>query len=418
MRQTIDLFLFLFPMVMSIVWTLGGLTRFFLAEARSDGSGEPPPGSLKIPVSVIVPCFNEERQIVDTIQRALRISSSEFEVIAVDDGSTDGTRDILAALLLKHDRLRVITLESNQGKAAALRAGARAASYEFLICIDGDAMLDRHAPAWMAIALRDNPLLGGVTGNPRIDNRRSALGKIQVGEFSAMIGMIKRTQMLFGQLFTLSGVIAGFRKRAVLEVGYWTGDALTEDMDITWKLQRAGWRTCFEPRALVWILTPETMRGLWRQRLRWAMGGAQVLARNLDVLWRPTPIGLKFLVVEMLLSVCWSYLIVLAALAGSWASVEYLVSDDLSIFNTDGLAWSLPVSAVALFTCCVLQMTIAVLIDRRYDAGIERLAGWLLLYPLFFWFIQVGTTVVGFPLAALRSSGRPATWVSPDRGLS
>ncbi|NDE87701.1 MAG: poly-beta-1,6 N-acetyl-D-glucosamine synthase [Gammaproteobacteria bacterium] len=417
MSHPFDLFLFLFPLVMSIVWTLGGLIRFTFWEVRALNFREPSVDALTIPVTIIVPCFNEERQIAETIERALQISSHEFEVIAVDDGSTDATLGILAALALRHDRLRVISLGSNQGKAAALQAGARAASHEFLLCIDGDAMLDRHAPAWIAAVLRDNPAVGGVTGNPRIGNRRSVLGKIQVGEFSAMIGLIKRTQMLVGQLFTLSGVIAGFRKRAVHEVDYWTRDALTEDMDITWKLQRAGWRTCFEPRALVWILTPETLRGLWRQRLRWAMGGAQVLARNIDVIWNPAPIGLKFLVAEMLLSVCWSYLIVIALLGSLWTFVDTVVASHFAVQLPSWLAWSLPTSAVVLFGCCVLQMTIALFIDRRYDAGMERLAGWLLFYPLIFWLVQVATTVVGFPLAASRSRGRPATWISPDRGM-
>ena len=65
---------------------------------------------------------------------------------------------------------------------------------------------------------------------------------------------------------------------------------MTEDIDITWKLQRAGWDVRFEPNALVWILMPETLAGLWKQRLRWACGGAQVLLKNLDVLARPWPV--------------------------------------------------------------------------------------------------------------------------------
>ncbi len=417
MSYAVDLFLFLFPVVMSLVWTLGGLIRFTFWEARPRNFRELSADALTIPVTIVVPCFNEERQIAETIERALQISSNEFEVIAVDDGSTDATLGILTALEAKHDRLRVIALGSNQGKAVALQAGARAATHEFLLCIDGDATLDRHAPAWIATVLRDNPEVAGVTGNPRIGNRRSVLGKIQVGEFSAMIGLIKRTQMLVGQLFTLSGVIAGFRKRAVHEVDYWTRDALTEDMDITWKLQRAGWRTCFEPRALVWILTPETIRGLWRQRLRWAMGGAQVLARNIDVIWSAAPVGLKLLVAEMLLSVCWSYLIVIALLASVWTFVDTVVASHFAVLIPSWLAWSLPMSVVVLFGCCALQMTVAVFIDRRYDVRMERLAGWFLLYPLIFWLVQVATMVVGFPLAASRSSGRPATWISPDRGM-
>ncbi|NBP54800.1 MAG: hypothetical protein EBU67_11090, partial [Actinobacteria bacterium] len=142
-----------------------------------------------------------------------------------------------------------------------------------------------------------------------------------------------------------------------------------------------------------------------------------VLARNIDVIWNPAPIGLKFLVAEMLLSVCWSYLIVIALLGSLWTFVDAVVASHFAVQLPSWLAWSLPTSAVVLFGCCVLQMTIALFIDRRYDAGMERLAGWLLFYPLIFWLVQVATTVVGFPLAASRSRGRPATWISPDRGM-
>ncbi len=64
--------------------------------------------------------------------------------------------------------------------------------------------------------------------------------------------MIKRAQRTFGRLFTVSGVITAFRKSAVHQVDYWSPNMLTEDIDITWKLQRAGWDIRFEPNALVW----------------------------------------------------------------------------------------------------------------------------------------------------------------------
>lgn len=80
---------------------------------------------------------------------------------------------------------------------------------------------------------------------------------MQVGEFSSTVGLIKRCQQVFGRLFTVSGVIALFRKSALEEVGYWSVDMLTEDIDISWKLQTHGWEISYEPRALTWILTPK-----------------------------------------------------------------------------------------------------------------------------------------------------------------
>lgn len=117
----------------------------------------------------------------------------------------------------------------------------------------------------------DNPRVGAVTGNPRIRTRSTLIGKVQVGEFSSIIGLIKRTQRVYGGVYRFR-VIAAFRRSALADVGYWSDDMITEDIDISWKLQLRRWSVFYEPRALCWILMPETLRGLWKQRLRWAKG--------------------------------------------------------------------------------------------------------------------------------------------------
>ena len=155
----------------------------------------------------------------------------------------------------------------------ALRMGGMLSQAEFLVCIDGDALLDQHAVTWMMQHFIHSPRVAGVTGNPRIRTRSTLLGKIQVGEFSAILGLIKRAQRIYGRVFTMSGVVSAFRKSALHQAGYWSLDMVTEDIDISWKLQMNYWDIRFEPHALCWILMPETLRGLWKQRLRWAQGG-------------------------------------------------------------------------------------------------------------------------------------------------
>lgn len=147
------------------------------------------------------------------------------------------------------------------GKAIALKTGAAAAKSEYLVCIDGDALLDRDAAAYIVEPMLYNPRVGAVTGNPRIRTRSTLVGKIQVGEYSSIIGLIKRTQRIYGNVFTVSGVIAAFRRSALAEVGYWSDDMITEDIDISWKLQLNQWTIFYEPRALCWILMPETLKG-------------------------------------------------------------------------------------------------------------------------------------------------------------
>ena len=187
-----------------------------------------------------MPCHNEAENLDDTLAAALaQRYPADYEVIAIDDGSSDDTGARLDALAAKHPRLRVLHLDRNLGKANALRMGALAARSEYLVCIDGDAMLEEHALHWMVWHLVSGNRVGAVTGNPRIRNRSTLLGRLQVAEFSSIIGMIKRAQRVYNHIFTLSGVIAGFRRTALHQVGWWSDDMVTEDIDISWRLQRA-----------------------------------------------------------------------------------------------------------------------------------------------------------------------------------
>ena len=164
---------------------------------------------------MLIPCFNEGAHVEETLSYALALDYPQFEVIAINDGSRDDTGAILDALVTKHPRLRVVHLAHNQGKAMALQAGALLARHEILIGIDGDALLDRHSAHWLVRHFVENADIAAVTGNPRIRNRSTLLGRVQIGEFSSIVGMIKRAQRKFGSLFTVSGVITAFRRSAV-----------------------------------------------------------------------------------------------------------------------------------------------------------------------------------------------------------
>ncbi|NYV59830.1 glycosyltransferase, partial [Yersinia pestis] len=122
-------------------------------------------------VSILVPCFNEGLNARETIHAALAQTYTNIEVIAINDGSSDDTAQVLDALLAEDPRLRVIHLAHNQGKAIALRMGAAAARSEYLVCIDGDALLDKNAVPYLVAPLIANPRTGAVTGNPRIRTR-------------------------------------------------------------------------------------------------------------------------------------------------------------------------------------------------------------------------------------------------------
>lgn len=302
-------FVFFWPLFMSVLWITGGLYFWFQLERHWPwGKETPPPELAGNPlISILIPCFNEEKNARETIEAALAQRYRNIEVIAINDGSSDDTARVLNQLAEEYALLRVIHLAENQGKAVALKAGAAAARGDLLVCIDGDALLDRDTAAYLVAPLIQYPHVGAVTGNPRIRTRSTLIGRIQVGEFSSIIGLIKRTQRIYGRVFTVSGVIAAFRRQALADVGYWSPDMITEDIDISWKLQLRHWAIFFEPRALCWILMPETLKGLWKQRLRWAQGGAEVFLVNLRRLFRWEHHRMWPLFLEYALSTLWAF---------------------------------------------------------------------------------------------------------------
>jgi len=253
--------------------------------------------------------------------------------------------------------------------------------------------------------------VGAVTGNPRVRNRTSILGKIQIGEFSSIVGMIKRTQRILGKIYTVSGVIAAFRKRALLSVGFWSTDMSTEDIDISWKLQLRFWDVRYEPRALCWILMPETLRGLWQQRLRWSKGGCEVLRKYFTTIlsWKQR----RFwpLYIENVLSVTWAYMFALT-IAMFFLDKAVDLPPNIEV-RTIVPGWT----GIILAIVCLFQLCAGLMIDSRFEPKIFRMFYWLIWYPLFYWLINAAVTIFGFPMAMFKKIGAPAIWESPDRGI-
>ena len=233
---------------------------------------------------MLIPCHNEQLTIEQVVRAAAASRYPYLDILVIDDASTDESPAIRRAPAGGDSQPAAAAGSSAiVGKAKALNLGALATEAEYLMCIDADALLDEEAIHWMVVDLERSPRVGAVTGNPRVLNRTTLVSRIQVGEFSAIVGMIKRTQRLLGRVYTVSGVCSCFRRLAVHDVGYWSSDTVTEDVDISWKLQLAYWGILYEPRAVCWILVPESLRGLWRQRLRWARGGMEAALRYRQV---------------------------------------------------------------------------------------------------------------------------------------
>jgi biofilm PGA synthesis N-glycosyltransferase PgaC len=403
-------FIFLYPLMMSFVWMIGGIIFY----RRHERGQQTAPSLATFPLfSILIPCHNEQEQIGDTIDQLLELTYPNYEIIAVDDGSTDHTGRELKRLCRLHGRMRAIYLKENQGKAAALNIATLAARGDFLLTLDADALLSPDALHWIAWHFEKFPRVGAVTGNPRILNRTSLLAKIQTGEFATIIGLIKRTQRLLGKVLTVSGVIAAFRKSALHTAGYWDTDMMTEDIDITWKLEKQFWDVRYEPRATCWIYVPETLKGLWRQRMRWSQGGVEVLKKHRGIWtqWQQRRLWPVYL--ESLASVIWSYCF--------WGMV--LLWFVVAVFDLSmGVRPSPPLppqwTGSVLAMTCILQFTVSLFVDRRYEQNMFRYLFWVIWYPFMYWMISSLTVVFATPKALFKKKGERAVWKSPDRGLA
>ncbi|MFJ8582752.1 glycosyltransferase [Micromonospora sp. NPDC093277] len=233
-------------------------------------------GVTTAPVSVIVPAYNERAGIVGTVRSLVASDHRQIEVIVVDDGSTDGTADLVDALGLAN--VRVIR-KPNGGKASALNTGILYASHDIIVTVDADTVFAPDAIRRLVEPFTDHRV-GAVAGNVKVANRRGLLGRWQHIEYVIGFNLDRRFYESLRCMPTVPGAIGAFRRRALVEAGGMSGDTLAEDTDITMAIIRGGWRVVYQERAVAWTEAPASMGDLWRQRYRWSYGTAQSMWKH------------------------------------------------------------------------------------------------------------------------------------------
>jgi cellulose synthase/poly-beta-1,6-N-acetylglucosamine synthase-like glycosyltransferase len=268
------------------------------------------------PVSIVIPAYNEEAGIVDSVRSMSIVGYPRFEIVVVNDGSQDRTLDaLIEAFGLERVRipyrpdistapvravyrahgpfdLTVIDKE-NGGRADALNAGINAARYPYALCTDADVILDAQCLIGaMRRVVEDRQRTIAVGGNIRPLNG----SKVQLGhlvEAGVPKRLVPRMQMLeylrtflatrpawseMGALPLVSGAFGVWKRSAVIDVGGFSTGHMGEDMDLTMRLHRhhienqIPYRIVYEPSAVIWTEVPDSLRVLRRQRIRWHRG--------------------------------------------------------------------------------------------------------------------------------------------------
>jgi len=227
------------------------------------------------PVTVIVPAYNEEAGIAAAV-RSIVASTHQLQVVVVDDGSTDRTSEIVAAMNLPQ-----VTLirQENAGKPAALNTGLAMAAHDLVVMVDGDTIFEPDTISNLVRPFAD-PAVGAVSGNAKVANRGGLIGRWQHIEYVIGFNMDRRWYDLAKCMPTVPGAVGAFRAQALRDVGGVSDDTLAEDTDLTMSLGRAGWRVVYREDARAWTEAPASLKALWRQRYRWCYGTMQAMWKH------------------------------------------------------------------------------------------------------------------------------------------
>ncbi|MFJ6634215.1 bifunctional polysaccharide deacetylase/glycosyltransferase family 2 protein [Streptomyces sp. NPDC091376] len=238
------------------------------------------------PVTVLVPAYNEKECIENTV-RSLMESDHPIEVIVIDDGSTDGTADLVDDMWLPNVR---VVRQVNSGKPEALNNGIRNARHDLIVMMDGDTVFEPSTVRELVQPFGD-PRVGAVAGNAKVGNRDTLIGAWQHIEYVMGFNLDRRMYDVLRCMPTIPGAVGAFRRQALERVGGMSEDTLAEDTDITMAMHRDGWRVVYAERARAWTEAPESVQQLWSQRYRWSYGTMQAIWKHRRALIESGPSG-------------------------------------------------------------------------------------------------------------------------------
>ena len=235
-------------------------------------------------VSIVVPAYNEGKVIGHCIKSILESNYSEYEVILVDDGSSDNTLEEMQHY--ETNSHVIVVTKKNGGKASALNVGLKLAKGEVIFFVDADGIFAPDTISKMLSGFISEDV-GAVCGNDapiNLDKLQTQLANLltHVGT-----GFVRRALSTIDCLPVVSGNIGAYRSSTLEKTGPFLEGFIGEDMELTWRVHKAGYKVVFQPWAIVYAEAPSTITGLWKQRVRWARGLLKTAYIHRDMLFNP-----------------------------------------------------------------------------------------------------------------------------------
>lgn len=236
-------------------------------------------------VSIVIPAYNEQDNISESLDRLISNpyrNFADFEIIVVDDGSTDRTSEIVREYSKKFSFIRLAEKKQNEKRAAALNYGIKQSVHEIIICLDADTVLKEDSIFNIVIPFQSKDVKA-VAAHIEVKLGRSVLELFQYLEYKFTMSIEKRLQNSLNFITCVSGAFGAFHRSLFNEVMF-DKDSLAEDTDLTFAIKQRGYKIEYAPDAIAVTKAPNTLKNLYKQRVRWLLGLFQVFLKYKNVL--------------------------------------------------------------------------------------------------------------------------------------
>jgi poly-beta-1,6-N-acetyl-D-glucosamine synthase len=349
-------------------------------------------------ITLVVPAYNEGLVIQAAIRSLLLLDYPNYEILVIDDGSTDDTYEKAIAVAREQQEIQVrVITKRNGGKAEALNTGMSLARGEFVLNMDGDSKLSSNT---LRACIRhfEDPRIGAVAGNVKVINRENIWTKIQALEYIEGLAMARKAQSFMRVVNIIPGPLGMFRKSVLKEVGGYDHDTFAEDCDLTLKLLMRGWHIAYEPSAIAWVETPSRLLDLLKQRYRWTRGILQATSKHSHALWQPKKAGVNCFILWYMLfeGILWPFSTLLGNIFFAYIGIQY------------GLA--------SLLFFWWLQLTVLDVVAAAYCVVIEEEEPSLIFYAISFRLFYINIIDVSKVFATIEEwRGHAMTWGKLER---
>lgn len=383
----INFYCFFFPFIFGIFYIITLVYTSLKNKNQSDFSEG---------VTILISCYNEGKNIYKQLNNLVNMNYDKFEVICVNDCSKDNTYEILKSFEDKYNNIRVINNKTNMGKSRSLNHASELAKYDYLVILDGDCVITANSLKILMSNFNDDKV-GIVTGNPKIVNTKKLLCKLQALEYSCIISAVKKFQQIIVEsCSTASGCYFAIRKDLFNKIGKFSTTHITEDIELSYKVNKSGYKVIFEERAICNIKAIESLKGLIKQRTRWSQGGLEVLYTYLDCLFKSK---MWLFIVEQILSLIWVI------------SMLIVIVNGIINYNC-----SFSFAFIILLIVSNILIIAATYIDNKYKKSILRNLIYLEIIPVVYWVVSFLSGILAIP-KAIKSiiKGGDSRWDTLER---